>query len=238
MAKEINLREIYLIVKKRIWIIVIVTFIATIFGYFQNNSNTTLQYQTSGRIIVGANSDYMQTLMVIMRDPIIMEKVAAELNLNRSPEALANQINVDSINSSQVVRITVTDTNPELAADIANVTATVFKNEIESIVDFNDVSFLSDAKVNNYPINTPTNRTIYIAFIMGLVISGGFVFLLHSLDDTVTSQRELEEVVGIPVLGTVSKMNKKNLNKKKQKHPEIEYRGELIGLEKTKNIIN
>lgn len=233
MAKEINLRELFMILKKRFWIIVIITLIATVTGYFQNASNITLLYQSSSRIIVGANAEYMKTLMVIIRDPVIMEKVVQELNITGSPEALAGQISVESINSSQVVRITVIDSNPDLAAAIANTTASVFKKEIRNIVNFNDVSFLSDAKVNKNPINSKSNRAIYIAFIMGLMIAVGFVFLLHSLDDTVNSQRDVEELVGVQVLGTVSKMTIKNINKKKQKQPEIEYRGEIFELKKT-----
>ncbi|MFN7250042.1 MAG: YveK family protein [Anaerobacillus sp.] len=233
MAKEINLREIFMIFKKRFWIIVIITIIATAVGYFQNNSNPTSLYQSSSRIIVGANSEYMKTLMVIMKDPVIMEKVVARLDLNRSAEALAGQISVDSINSSQVVRINVVDTDPVVAADIANATASVFKSEIGNIVDFNDVSYLSEAKVNPFPINSKSNRTIKIAFVMGLIIGVGFVFLLHSLDDTIHSHQEVEELVGVPVLGTISKMNKRNIRKRKKKQLEIEYGGELFDLKKT-----
>lgn len=227
MAKDINLRELFMILKKRFWMIVIITLVATGAGYFQNNTKLDLLYQSSSRIIVGANAEYMKTLMVIMRDPIIMEKVVQKLELNRSPERLAGQISIDSIDNSQVVRITVIDTDPVLAADIANATGSIFKAEIGNIVDFNDVSYLSDAKVNQNPINSKGNRIIYIAFIIGLMIGIGFVFLLHSLDDTVNSLREIEELVGVPVLGTVSKMTKKNINKKKQKQPELEYRGEI-----------
>ncbi|MDE5413777.1 YveK family protein [Alkalihalobacterium chitinilyticum] len=228
MAKEINLRELYIILKKRFWIVIIITFIAGIAGYFQNSTHTTLLYQTSSRIIVGANADYMNTLRVIMRDTIIMEKVIEELDLKKSPERLAGQITVDSIDNSQVVRITVVDTDPVLAADIANTTATIFKNEIGNIVNFNDVSYLSEAKINPYPINSQSNKTFYVSIVMGLVFGTGFIFLLNSLDDKVRSDRDIEELVGIPVLGSVSKMNRKNINKHKHKHLEIESRGEDV----------
>lgn len=168
-----------------------------------------------------------------MRDPVIMEKVLQKLDLTRSPEALAGQISVDSIDNSQVVRITVIDNDPVLAADIANATVNVFKTEIGTIVDFHDVSFLSEAKVNQFPINSKGNRIIYIAFVFGLIAAVGFVFLLHSLDDTVNSHRDVEELVGVPVLGTVSKMTKRNINKKKHKQSELEYRGEIFDLKKT-----
>lgn len=104
MAKDINLRELFMILKKRFWMIVIITLVATGAGYFQNNTKLDLLYQSSSRIIVGANAEYMKTLMVIMRDPIIMEKVVQKLELNRSPERLAGQISIDSIDNSQIGR--------------------------------------------------------------------------------------------------------------------------------------
>ena len=49
-----------------------------------------------------------------MKDPTIMEKVAQDLNLKRSPEALAGQITVQSIDTSQVVSISVIDSDPNV----------------------------------------------------------------------------------------------------------------------------
>ena len=77
-----------------------------------------------------------------------MEKVVQDLNLDRSPETLAGQITVQSIDASQVVSISVVDTDPKMAANIANTTAKVFKEEILNIVGFNNVQLLSDAKID------------------------------------------------------------------------------------------
>ena len=170
-----------------------------------------------------------KTLQVIIKDSTIMEKVVQELNLDRSPEALAGQITVQSIDASQVVSIGVTDTDPTMAANIANTTAKVFKEEIPNIVDFNDVQLLSDAKIIPNPINENQNRSIMISFIIGLVAGIGLVFFLDSLDDSVKSEDDVEEFLGVPVLGKVSKMKKKNLKKKNRRKQEIEFRGETIG---------
>ena len=101
-----------------------------------------------------------------------------------------------------------------MAASIANTTAKVFKEEIPNIIGFNDVQLLSDAKVVPYPINDNGNRMVMIGFVLGLVAGIGLVFLLESLDDSVKSEEDVEEFLGVPVLGKVSKMNKKELEKK------------------------
>jgi capsular polysaccharide biosynthesis protein len=225
-AKEINLKEILNVIMKRFLIIIIMTCIAGIAGFYYSSYNQTPLYQTSSRIIIGANGDLMKTLQVIIKDTTVLEKVIQELDLAKSPEALAGQINVQSVEASQVVSINVVDTDPVIAAEIANTTAKVFKEEVPNIIEFNDVRNLSEAKVNPYPINGNQDRTILIAIIIGLVAGVGIAFLLDSFDDTIRSEREIEELLGIPVIGHVSKMNKKNIKKKGHYEIELNLRGE------------
>ena len=68
--------------------------------------------------------------MVMIKDPIIMDEVKKELKSGNLPaEAIASKITVNRLEESQVVLISVTDTNPERAVNIANSTAQVYKKE-------------------------------------------------------------------------------------------------------------
>jgi capsular polysaccharide biosynthesis protein len=232
VPREIDLKEVIDIIRKRLWIVLIITLISTAAGtwYSINKSNNTPSlYQSSTRLIIGASADLMTTLHVIIKDPIVLDKVVKELGLEKSPEALASQITVNSIESSQVVSINVTDTDPERAAIIANTTAKVFKEEIPKIIDFEDVRFLSEAKVVPFPINeTQSNRTIIIACIFGIAVSIGLAFLLDSFDNTIRPDHDIEEIIGLPLLGRVPKMNKKNIKKKSKVQQAVTVRGETI----------
>ncbi|MFC0269968.1 YveK family protein [Metabacillus herbersteinensis] len=230
-TKEIDLKELFILLKRYIWIIVGITVIATSIGAYYSYSTFTPIYQSSARIIIGADAETMKTLKVIIKDATVLDRVSKELGLNRSADSLSSQIMVENIESSQVVKISVIDSNPVTAAKIANTTIKVYQEEIVNIMDFSDVRILSEAVENEqaYPINETQNRTIFIAFFVGLVISVGFAFLLDSFDDSLRSEREIENLMGLPVLGSVSVMNKKNINKVKAKQENLEIRGESIG---------
>ncbi|MCS0826136.1 capsular biosynthesis protein [Cytobacillus firmus] len=231
VAKEINLKDMFMVIKKRFWIVMVFSVIATAAGWFYSNDNkTVLLYETSTNIIINAESGYRNTLQVIIKDTIVLDKVIRKLELERSPDSLAGSINVDSIDDTQVVKITVTDTNPERAADIANTTAKVFIEEIPNIMGFEDVRVLSEAKINPIPINEDNqNKIIIAAFIFGIIAGVGLIFLIDSLDDSIKSEKDIESVLGIQVLGSVSKINKKNVNKRKNRQTKLEFRGETIG---------
>ena len=47
-----------------------------------------------------------------------------------------------------------------------------------------------------------------------MVLSIGFIFLLDSLDERIKSERRIEQLLDVPVLGGISKMNRKNTKDK------------------------
>lgn len=230
MAKEINLKEILGVLKKRAWIGITITILAALFGYFYSSINqTTLLYSSSTNIIINAEGGQRKTLEVIIKDKTVLDKVITKLGIERTPESLAQSIQVGSIDETQVVKISVIDVNPELAAEIANTTASVFIQEIPTIMDFDDVRLLSDAQVNPIPINESNENKIFVAAVIGGIVIGiGLIFLVDSLDESIRSEQEVEELLEVPILGSVSIMSKKNINKTKKIN--VNNRGDSIGI--------
>ena len=216
MAKEINLKEIFNIMKRRYWVIIATTILVTLAGLLYSTLfNPSPLYQSGTRIVIGADANNMSTLMVMIKDPSILEKVSHNLNAQRSPNALDHEITATNIDNSQVVSISVTDSNPIVAADIANTTASTFKSEAENILNFSKVQLLSPAKVIPVPINPDNNNKILYAIFIGIVAGIGLVFFLNTLDNSIQSELGLEKLLEVTSLGSISKMNKKNIIKRR-----------------------
>ncbi|WP_409290504.1 YveK family protein [Peribacillus sp. SCS-37] len=227
-AKEINLKEIMLVIKRRLLLVIILAVIGTAAGVLYTNMNQPAPlYQASSRIIIDANAESRATLQVIIRDSVILKKVIEQLDLPSTPEQLAGQITVMSIENSQVVNIAVVDTDPSMAAAIANTTAQVFKDEIVTIMGFKGVKILSPAEVETAPINERSNKVILIGLIAGIIGGIGLTFLLDSLDDSLRSEELAEELFEVPVLGRVSRIKPK---KDKKKNYEQIVRGESVDI--------
>jgi capsular polysaccharide biosynthesis protein len=230
-AKEINIKEIFGIFKRKIWFIALITITITIIGTLYSRFTTEHMYESSTRVIISANANEvdLSTLMVMVKDPEVMEKVINQLNLHRSAETLASQISVSNIGDSQVVLISVVDDNPKTAAAIANSTATIYKDEMLRILNFDDIELLKEATPNPYPINNNGMRSIILSILVGLVISVGAVLILNTMDDTIKSEEDIEKEFGIPVVGKIPVISKKELKITRQTVQIEVIRGDTVG---------
>ena len=222
--EEISLIEIFQTLKKRIWLIISITSVAAIASAIISFFVLTPIYQSSTQILVNqsrndqavydvnairSNLEIINTYNVIIKSPAILDKVIEELALDHSYDQLNNQITVASQNQSQVVSITVQDPDPELAAKIANTTATVFQREIVKIMNVNNVNILAKATVgdNPSPIKPQPVLNIAIAIVVGLMAGVGIAFLLEYLDNTIKSEQDITKILDIPVLGIITVIN-------------------------------
>ncbi|OIJ21735.1 capsular biosynthesis protein [Anaerobacillus alkalidiazotrophicus] len=220
MEETISLKELFETIKKRILMIIAITVIAVGISAFISYLFLTPIYQSSTQILVNQSKADMQTFNVndvrtnielintynvIIKSPIILDKVRSELGLERSTESLNSQISVGAERNSQVVGITVQDPDPALAVQIANTVASVFQREIVSIMNVDNVSILSEATLTENPAPVKPNPTLNmaIAFVVGLMAAVGLAFLLEFLDNTIKTEKDIEKHLGISVIGAI-----------------------------------
>ncbi len=246
MEETISLKEIMETLLKRIKMIILITLIAAIVSAGVSFYYLTPIYQASTQLLVNqskseqptynvgeiqTNLQLINTYNVIMKSPAILDKVVDQLDLDLTAGQLNSKINVQSENNSQVVNLVVQDPDPYLAADIANEVAKVFQTEIVTIMNVDNVSILAKAEVgeNPSPIKPNPMLNIAIAIVVGMMAGVGLAFLLEYLDNTIKTEQDVEKVLGLPVLGSIAKMEDNEKNKKKYAKKVAKVRGETIG---------
>ena len=228
MEETISLQELFRTLKKRITLIILTTILAITVAAVVSFFFLTPIFQATTQILVNkqtveqnqfnaqdiqTNLQLINTYNVIIKTPAILGKVIENLDLDTTPAALNSKITVSSAQNSQVLNISVQDPEPAVAADIANTTAEVFQEEIQKLMKIDNVNILSPAVMgeNPSPVKPDPYLNMAIAAVIGLMIGVGIAFLLEYLDTTVKSESDVEELLGLPILGLISPITDKEM---------------------------
>jgi capsular polysaccharide biosynthesis protein len=228
---ELELKEYFTIIRKRLWLITSFVLIACLTTGLISYYLISPIYEANTKIIVNKSSQYndvnildlnavntnimlVNTYKEIIKTPAIMDKV-----ITQHPEfgitsiKLAGIIKVTATNDTQVMTISVEDTSATEAVNLVNAVTDVFKTEIPSIMKVDNVTILNEAKLEEKPVPIKPNKkmNIMISFIVSLMISLGIVFLLEYLDDTLKTEKDVEQYLGLSTLGTISKIKKEDI---------------------------
>ncbi|MBO0996430.1 capsular biosynthesis protein [Bacillus sp. SD075] len=223
MEETISIQDIFKTLKKRWKLIMLLTLIAALISGSISYFLLTPVYQSSTQILVNqkqsenqldstqirSNIDMINTYSVIIKSPAILEKVIDELELDQSVEQLSEKITINSQENSQVFSLTVQDSNPAKAVEIANTVSATFQKEIKDIMNVDNVSVLAKAEIKENPAPVKPNPllNIAIAIVVGLMAGIGLAFLLEYLDNTIKDEDDIERLLDLPLLGSIQKIS-------------------------------
>ncbi|WP_278473918.1 YveK family protein [Turicibacter sanguinis] len=218
---EIDLKEIFGMLKKRWLMIVSITaaavVIAGIISFFvltpvyESSSTLLVSYKQNQESIMTYNDLTMSQKLVntyseIIKSRSISEEVLKKLDLDLTAEELSEKISVSKVNDTEIIRVKVSDTDPEMAALIANTISDVFKKEIKNIMEIDNVSTIDTAKAPESPVKPNKLMNVAIAGVLGAMVSVGLVFVLELLDRTYKTPTDVERHLGLPIIGAIPDM--------------------------------
>ena len=223
MEEEIELRQYWEVLCKRWMIVLILPVIAALTSGVISYFMIKPVYQASTTLIVGkkaseaglaatqmldnsvllANQQLAKTYATIAQSRTVEQNVIKDLNLPLTVGGLDSLISIDQVKTTEILEISVSNTNPELAASIANSMAREFSKAVIEIKKVDSVSIVDSAVTPTQPVKPNKKLNILIAFAVGLMASVGLVFLLEYLDNTVKTSDDIEKLLGIPVLGVI-----------------------------------
>lgn len=229
----IDLKELFETIKKRLVLILAIALVAVVGVAIVNYYIIKPVYQAKAAILIKetnkgtinnqeiqANLNLINTYNEIIKSPRILDEVGKKLNYSEGQTAgLSGKITVSSVKNSQVISITVEADSQPTAALIANTVAETFEANIKSIMSIDNVRILTPAKTNPNaaPIRPNKGFNVAIALVVGLIVGGGLALLLEYLDNTIKTERDIEKVLELPILGAVPRIEESKANKKSRK---------------------
>ena len=222
MEETIDLRELFKIIKRKIWMIILIGLIFGIVSGVVSVFFITPMYQSSTTLIVNkensnsetqlSNSDdinYVQKLAYtyseIITSRAVLGKTISQLGLDISYKKLASCVTVTNITNTQIIKVDVLYKDPKTAREICDTIPAVFDQEIQRIMKVSGVEVIDKAIVSNSPVKPNKAKNVILASAFGVLL-GICIAIVQSLMDTkIKTSSDIKEHLDIPVLGIIPK---------------------------------
>lgn len=150
----------------------------------------------------------------------VHEMVREDLGLDYSYSQLQSMTTVSNPEDTRVLYITVTNSDAQLAADIANAYARAARTFILETMDGEAPSSFSVALTPGSASSTGKSSYIVIGFLLGTVLSVGAIALHFVFDDRPRGPEDVEEACGLPTLAVIPTTKRERVRWEKDKERE------------------
>ncbi|MGB3675039.1 MAG: polysaccharide biosynthesis tyrosine autokinase [Candidatus Nanopelagicales bacterium] len=216
----------YLDVVRRRWLSIVVITLAVLGGTAVYTLTTTKTYtataqsfvaltgeaDSSSNALTGAQfaAQRVKSYTQIAGSPDVLQPVIAELKLPYTDSQLAMEVSASNPPLTVLIDVAVTDASAQQAAAIANAVSVQLGRTIEQLETPNaqtiapvKVTLTEPAQPPSAPSSPKTRINLVLGLLLGLAAGVGWAFLRNSLDNTVKSVAELDELSSSPSLGSV-----------------------------------
>ncbi len=162
---------------------------------------------------ISLNKNLVATYREIIKSRRILSNVISNLNLDITEKELSDKVSVTSSNDTELIIISVVDKDSKLARNIANEIAKVFKEEITTIYNIENISIVDVAIKAKDAYNVNPLKQYVIGVGSGFLIGSLIITVMFYFDDSIKKPEDIEEKVGLSVLSTVPKYKGKKKRK-------------------------
>ena len=214
----ISISEIFEALKKRWILIVSITLVATLISGVLSFFVIKPTYETSTKVFIGKEESnvegyntndiqmyqkLLQTYAETIKTNEVIQAAIKNTNTNLTVEEVKKSLTVTPISDTQILQIKYQNKNPQVAKRILGNITDEFIILAKELVPNGYVRVIEAVQLPENPVAPNKKMNIAIAFLLGLMVSVGLVFLLEYIDNTFKSKENLEKELGIPVIGLI-----------------------------------
>ena len=173
--------------------------------YTASTSMYVLAKQTSTNSDNAANYSNLNASQMLANDVSTLlksDRIAADTVKNLHLDSLKGySTKVTSETTSRVITLSVTGTDPDTSAAIANEMASNVSKVAQQVMDVQSVNVIDQAVSPSSPSGPNRSMYIAVALLAGLFVAIAIVVVSDMLNTKVRNADEVEELLGLPVIG-------------------------------------
>lgn len=214
----IKIEDIIKMLKRRWKMIVSITIILTISSIIMGFYIITPKYEASTKVFIGKENSndtkysdndvnmyqkLLKTYAEVIATNNLAEKAIEKEGLNITSEDVLKGLTVTPRNDTQILEIKYISEDKVLAKDVVDSITDEFIESSTELIPNGNVKIIEKVKMPESPVSPNKKMYVAIAFLLGLMISVGLSILLEVIDNTVNTKEQLEQILGIPVIGAI-----------------------------------
>jgi capsular polysaccharide biosynthesis protein len=223
-----EVRRYLLIVRRRLALVLAIVIAALIAGWLITPRDTT--YTATATLYVGGRSidiapssgevsadrvtgfdRFITTFSVLAQTQPVAAAAVEEAGVPRSPAQVAASTKAEQVTNTNLIKLSVTDSDPAVAQALANAVAGALVDQVlgvETTGDSDDpadqvLSVYEPASLPSAPNSNGQFRNLALAGLFGLIVAGALVALLEHLDIRLRTPDDVERQLELPVLAVV-----------------------------------
>lgn len=229
---EVDLLEIINVLLSRFWLILVGGLAAAASGFVISMFVITPTYESTTKIYILNKSEsttvtysdvQMGTQLTkdyaeLINSRYVLEEVIKKLSLTETEyQDLLDKVSVHTPTDTRIVSITVTDTNPQKAMNIANCIREVAGEHIQNVMDIDAVNVVEEANMPTTKAGPSVPKWTLIGGVLGAFLVCGVILIHYLLDDTIKTSEDVEKYLGLSTLALIPVAVDENNVKQKTK---------------------
>ncbi len=155
---------------------------------------------------ITASKSLVNTYIVILKDRVTLVDILDYAGVDLHYSELEDLIKAEPLNETEVFKVTVTNSNPQDAASLANAVAYILPKRIASIIDGSSAKIVSDAVTPVKPSSPNYTVNTLVGFLLALILSVGIITVREIYDITIQTENDINQCCRHPILVSVPDM--------------------------------
>lgn len=219
-TREVELKDLLEILKKNWWLILLLTIIGFVTAYFITDRYVTPIYEAKTVLFIGkedaslgmvgislgqinADSQLIIDYKQIALTHLVIDEVIKNLALDMSYNEFRSDVVIETVQESRLFTVGFQYYDPTTAKLVSDELAKQLSITVLEIVGVENIRILDRARVPQSPISPNKAQNAMIGGLLGLIASIAIIILMFLLDDTIKNEEEIENLIGVTVLGDI-----------------------------------
>lgn len=228
---EIDLAEVFRRLLARAPMMIAVGLLTALIAFFVSSFFMTPTYESTTKIYVLSRQEnnsvtysdlqmgtqLTQDYAELIQSRYVLEQVVELLGLDMSYDALKGKVSVSVLEDTRIVSITVSDSDPVKAMEIANCIRETATEYITDVMDIEAVNVVETAFLPTQKSRPDVKKLTLLGGLLGVFVIAAIVMIEYLVDDTIKTSEDVEKYLELSTLALIPLGENEKQNKRKRR---------------------